>query len=197
MFRALVRFRAYVRPYASVLIVGTLLSIVAIALGVGEPWPLKVVVDDVLRGKPGRHAVIPHYVHSARDPHVLLGIAVGLLVTIVLFEALAEYLSDALLQATGQRVGNDPRDAVFAHLQSLSLRYHVENTVGDLASRVTGDVDNVQEMLIQILTLLIPNILLVVGMVGVMFAVDPAFTLVSLATAPFLALAVYRSSKTM
>src|SRR5947208_1556179 len=132
MIRALVRFRRFVRPYSGVLVVGALLSFLAIALGVAEPWPLKVVVEDVLRGKPGSGPVIPHFIPPAHDPHVLLGVAAAMLVVIVLFEAVVEYFSDAMLQTTCQRIGNDLRESVFAHLQSLSLRYHFENSVRDL-----------------------------------------------------------------
>ena len=75
----------------------------------------------------------------------------------------------------------------FTHLQRLSLGYHKRHQVGDLTTRVTADVDYTQDMLVQMLANLFPNLLLVVGMFVVMLTVDPFLTLLSLLTTPLLA----------
>jgi ABC-type multidrug transport system fused ATPase/permease subunit len=101
------------------------------------------------------------------------------------------------MEGAGQRIGNDVREAAFAHLQRLSLRYHGEHPVGDLTARVTGHDDRLQDMLVQALATLVPNLLLVIGMVGVMVAVDPGFALLALAVTPVMALLIYRSTLSM
>jgi ATP-binding cassette subfamily B protein len=131
------------------------------------------------------------------SPEWLLGAGVVAILVIAGLSALAGYGATILMEGAGQRIGNDIREAAFAHLQRLSLRYHGEHPVGDLTARVTGDVDRVQDMLVQVLAGLVPNLLLVVGMVAVMVAVDPGFALLALAATPIMALLIYRSTISM
>jgi ATP-binding cassette, subfamily B, bacterial len=74
------------------------------------------------------------------------------------------------------------------------LQYHGQHRVGDLSTRVMGDVDRSQDMIVQLLAVLIPNALLLLGMVTVLFILDPGFALMALAITPILAIAVHRST---
>jgi ABC-type multidrug transport system fused ATPase/permease subunit len=195
LIRVFLVFRRHLHPYWGVLVVGALLEIVTTGLAVAQPWPLKVVVDNVLKA-PGHQATIglPLLDRFEGSPTVLLAAAVIMLLLIVGLSALTDYWSTSLMAGTGERLGNDIRESLFAHLQALSLRYHGEHQVGDLASRVSGDVDRIQDMMVQTLAILVPNILLIGGMVTVMFLVDPVFAALCLGAFPFLAVAVYRST---
>jgi ABC-type multidrug transport system fused ATPase/permease subunit len=195
LIRVFAAFRRHLRPYRRVLALGALMEIVTTGLAVAQPWPLKVVVDDVLKA-PGHRATVglPMLDRFAGSPKVLLAAAVITLLLIVGLSALTDYWSTTLMAGTGERLGNDIRESLFEHLQALSLRYHGENKVGDLASRVSGDVDRIQDMMVQTLAILLPNILLIGGMVTVMFVVDPVFAALCLAAFPFLALTVFRST---
>jgi len=158
---------------------------------------LAVVVDDVINGKGRGRGLIPRLLPAASDPQVLLGVAVGALLVIVLVAAVADYFSTVLMETAAQRIGNDIRAKAFAHLQRLSLQYHTEHTVGDLAARVTSDVDRVQDLLVQALSVLAPSALLIAGMAAVMVAVDPGFSLLALLVAPLLVRGVYVSTRNM
>jgi ATP-binding cassette subfamily B protein len=195
LIRVFAAFRRHLRPYRRILAVGALLEIVTTGLAVAQPWPLKVIVDDVLKA-PGHRAStrLPLLDLFAGSPKILLAGAIITLLLIVGLSALSDYWSTTLMAGTGERLGNDIRESLFAHLQALSLRYHGEHRVGDLASRVSGDVDRIQDMMVQTLAILLPNVLLIVGMVTVMFAVDPVFAALCLVAFPFLALTVYRST---
>jgi len=195
VIKVFLAFRRHLRPYRRVLVLGAVLEIVTTALSVAQPWPLKIVVDDVLKAPGFRGTVALPFVHQlAGSPRSILVVAVVLLVTIVGLSALTDYWSTNLMAGTGERLGNDIRESLFAHLQVLSLRYHGEHRVGDLASRVSGDVDRIQDMMVQSLAILLPNVLLIGGMVTVMIVVDPVFAVLALAAFPGLALLVYRST---
>jgi ABC-type multidrug transport system fused ATPase/permease subunit len=193
MIRTFLVFRPFVRPYRGLLAGGALLAVAAAALGLARPWPLKVVVDDVLRAPGHRSTGLIFFLEPfAESPRALLGVAVALLLGVVGLSAAAEYWSTRLMSSAGQRIGNDIREAMFAHLHRLSLGYHGKHQVGDLTSRVTADVDRVQDMLVETLSVLVPSGLLIAGMAAVMFAFDPAFAALSLAASPFMAVAIYR-----
>ncbi len=195
MIRVFAAFRHHLRPYRWLLVLGGVFEIVTTGLDVAQPWPLKVVVDNVLKA-PGHHSVsgVPLLDRFAGSPKSLLGAAVVLLLLVVGLSALTDYWSTTLMAGTGERLGNDIREELFAHLQRLSLRYHGEHQVGDLSSRVNADVDRIQDMMVQALAILLPNVLLIAGMAVVMFIVDPVFALLSLAAFPLLSYTVYRST---
>jgi ATP-binding cassette subfamily B protein len=194
MIGTFVSFRRFVSAYRRRLFVGVVLALVETGFGLAQPWPLKI--DDVLlkRGQAGGTTLLAGI---AVSPEWLLGAGVVAILVIAGLSALAGYGATILMEGAGQRIGNDIREAAFAHLQRLSLRYHGEHPVGDLTARVTGDVDRVQDMLVQVLAGLVPNLLLVVGMVAVMVAVDPGFALLALAATPIMALLIYRSTISM
>ena len=204
MLRTISRFRTALRPYRAPLVIGSLLILLVAAADIAAPWPLKVIVDNVLKDKPvdsGPGQILSFL--AGPDPERLLVVAILTLLGIVVVSALASYLSKFVLDGIGERLIADLRQAIFAHLQRQSLTFHDRQRVGDLTTRITSDVNYVQEMLIAMLSVLLPNVILITGMVAVMFVVDAQFALVALATVPLLAVTVWtytrrikRASKT-
>ncbi len=183
MLRAILRFRDIISTYRKSLLLGTTLTIVDVAVSLAEPWPLRTVVDGVLRPDGGR----------VDDAQLRIALAVLAMVVLVAIGSVVSYWSMRLLSAAGLNIGSDLRERVMAHLQGLSLRFHGDHRVGDLSARVTSDVDNSQEMLVQVLATLFPNVLLVVGMFVVMMFLDPVFTLLALTSTVPLVIATHRS----
>jgi len=189
---ALRRYAGLAVPYRRTLSAGALLAVLDIALSLATPWPLKIIVDDVLRSKAGT----PHLL-GVTGVRPVLAAAIATLLLVVLAAGVADYLSARLMETAGQRIGNDLRARLYQHLQRLSLRFHGGQLVGDLSARATADVDRVQDMLVQLLSVLLPNMLLLVGMVTVMFVVDPQFALLALVSSPFMAAAIFRATRRM
>ncbi len=183
MLNAILRFRDIISTYRKSLLLGTTLTIVDVAVSLAEPWPLRTVVDGVLRPDGGR----------VDDAQLRIALAVLAMVVLVAIGSVVSYWSMRLLSAAGLNIGSDLRERVMAHLQGLSLRFHGDHRVGDLSARVTSDVDNSQEMLVQVLATLFPNVLLVVGMFVVMMFLDPVFTLLALTSTVPLVIATHRS----
>jgi ATP-binding cassette subfamily B protein len=177
----------HVRRYWPALMVGSLLAVLQVLTKLAEPWPLGWLVDHDLAGA----------ARGAASIRADLLIAVGSLAAIVAIGAFFDYWSTRLLSSAGLHVANDMRGRAFTHLHRLSLGYHKQHQVGDLSSRVTSDVDNTQDMLVQLLANLFPNLLLVVGMFVVMLKIAPLLTLLSLMTTPLLGFAVHRSKRNL
>jgi ATP-binding cassette, subfamily B, bacterial len=196
MFRTFWRFRRIVGPYRAPLAVGGALVLVVAATDIAAPWPLKVIVDNVLRGSP-LSGVVGDLFDSlpGSGENAILTAAVVLLITLVLVNAAADYLSSYVLDGIGQRVMADLRGEVFTHLQRQSLLYHDRQRLGDLMTRITSDVAQVQDMLVTSLSVLIPNVTVLVGIVVVMFVVDPGFALIALSVAPALFVVIFVSTR--
>jgi subfamily B ATP-binding cassette protein MsbA len=191
MFETLRRFRGFLVPYRARLGVGALCTLASSALALAQPWPLKVIVDNVLRGKPLHLPGVSVAGWSRTD---LLNGAIGAFIGIVLVSALLDYFGTYLMDSSGIRMVADVREALFARLQRHSLRFHATQRTGDLISRVMSDISRVQDMLIQSFSVLVPNVALLVGMMIVMFWIDWSFTLIALAVGPplFLLMFVYK-----
>ena len=170
--------------------------LVVSALELALPWPLKVVVDSVLprREPTGRLAELVGPLGSST--YGLLAACCAALFVLAVLAASGSYLSSLLLQGVGERMIADLRTAIFSQMQQLSLAFHDKQRVGDLATRLTGDVNAVQALLVATFGTLVPNVALLVGILGVALVVQPVFALVVLLVAPMLFLVVrhYRAA---
>jgi subfamily B ATP-binding cassette protein MsbA len=156
-----------------------------------EPWPLKIVFDYVFGSKrmPDWLAGIVGWIGT--DKSSILNFAVLAVIVIAIFGALSSYFEKYLTSSVGQWVMHDLRRVLYSHIQKLSLSYHDQKRTGDLISRVTSDIDAVQNLISNVLLGILVNVLTLVGMVAVMFYLNWAFTLIALAVAPGLFLVVY------
>jgi len=87
------------------------------------------------------------------------------------------------------------RRTLYSHIQRMSLGFHDRSQTGDLISRVTGDIDDVQGFIVSGLLGTLINSLTLLGMVGVMFYINWRFTLIALSVAPVLFLVVYHYTR--
>lgn len=184
IFRGL---RPYAGPQRWPLTLGALLAVVEVLVSLAQPWPVALLVGQVLT--PGADSPIP-----ASAAVLLAALA---MVVIALAGGSVDYWSTRLLSSAGLRMAANIRVDVFTHLQRMSLRYHSSQRVGDLTTRITGDVDRMQDLLVQTLAVLIPNALLVAGMVSVMIALDAGFALVALSAIPLMTMVVFRSTRAL
>lgn len=99
---------------------------------------------------------------------------------------LLNYAQVYLLQYTGQRIVFDIRQELFSHVQSLSLAFFDGNPVGRLVTRITNDTQNLHEMYTAVLVNLFKDVFMVLGIIIVMFRLNPRLAWVSLATLPLI-----------
>ena len=157
-----------------------------------EPWPLKLVFDYLLKSKP-----LPEWLNpiastfGTNDSGALLNFAAIALVVVALLSALSSYSEKYLTSSVGQWVVHDLRRTLYSHIQRLSLSYHDEKSTGDLISRVTSDIDAIQNLVTSALLGTLINSLTLVGMLGVMLYLSWQFTLVALCVAPVLFIVAY------
>ncbi len=187
MFAFFWRFRSTLARYRRPLTGGSGLVLVAAMVKLALPWPLKVVVDDVLEGQPasGTFGRIVGPVTGGGTDRLLIVCAVAL-AGLAAIGALADYLSERLLSGVGERMLSDLRTTTFAHLQRLSLGYHDRGKVGDLTERLTSDANTMQGLLVAALSIFVPNVVLMVGILVITVLIDPGFAALALTIAPLL-----------
>jgi len=156
-----------------------------------EPWPLKIVFDYVFGSKRMTGWLTGAVSWIGTDKFAILNFAVLAVLLIAVFGAVSSYLEKYLTTSVGQWVMHDLRRVLYSHIQRLSLSFHDHKRTGDLISRVTSDIDAVQNLISSVLLGMLVNMLTLFGMVLVMFYLNWEFTLIALTVAPGLFLVVY------
>jgi ATP-binding cassette subfamily B protein/subfamily B ATP-binding cassette protein MsbA len=146
-----------------------------------KPWPLQLVIDHVLSG---RGVTLP-WLASLSPPSLLAAAAIALVV-VNLGSGLLALLHNYTTIGVGQRMVNDLRGALYAHLQRLSLAFHGRQKVGDLMYRITADSFAVQTMVMNGLLPILSAAVLLAGMLAVLIPIDPLLTALSLTIVPVL-----------
>ena len=169
---ALVRFRGELARQRKPLSAAFLASLGYAATRLAEPWPLKVVFDNVLAAMPLDTHIGPlDRLLSGDRTRILIAATVALLVLAAL-RSVFYYYQSYLTSLAGQQVVTQLRRRLFAHVQRLPQSFHARASTGDLLTRLTGDILMLRDLLIASLLALVTESVVVVGYVVVMFLVD-------------------------
>jgi ATP-binding cassette, subfamily B, bacterial len=157
-----------------------------------EPWPIKIVLDYVIGSKRPPQWLAGVVASSfGTDKLAILNLAVAAVVMFAVTGAISHYSEKYLTTKVGQEVMCDLRRAVYHHIQRLSLSFYDRSRVGDLISRVTVDIDAIQDFVSSALLGMVVDALKLAGMVALMFYLNWRFTLIALLVAPVLFAEVY------
>ena len=146
-----------------------------------KPWPLQMVIDNVLGGKPFALAA-----WWSPPPGRLLVFACLAIVVVHFGSGTLTVWHNYTTIRVGQNMVNDLRGALYAHLQRLSLAFHGRQRVGDLLYRITADSFAVQTMIMNGALPILSAVILLAGMLIVLFPLDPGLTLLALTVVPVL-----------
>jgi ABC-type multidrug transport system fused ATPase/permease subunit len=184
LWKALPRVRPYLAPYRRTLIAVLCLTVLAAVFGLAEPWPLAVILNDVL--KQGEPSGIVRTIFGS-DPTTwvvlitMVSARFGLIVLGNAFTVLNHYLS----AKTEQNMVLDLRSDLFAHAQRLSFTFHDRRQTGALMSQI-----NLQAAAVGTIVMVIPPVcealLTLVGMLAISLFIDWQIALVALVVLPFL-----------
>ncbi len=184
--------RELLKPHTGALLVGLIAVAGEGAANLLEPWPLKIVLDYVLRAHES-HAQLMHWIQGfvGADKLSMLKFACAAVLAIATLDAVSSYGEKYLTTSVGQWVAYDLRQAIYSHMQKLSLAFHDQERTGDLISRVTSDIDSIQSFITSGLLGVMINAITLIGMIAVMFYLNWRFTLIALSVAPILFTVVY------
>src|SRR5215216_511533 len=169
--RLMRRLITYLAPYKLHVGLATAAIIGHSALELAPPFLVKLVIDRYI---------------PARDVNGLVVIA-GLYLATLLGSFVLDYVQTWLLQLTGQRIMFDLRMQIYGHLQRLDLRFYDRNPVGRLMTRVTTDVDVLNDLFTAGVVSIFGDVFMLVGIMIVLFVMDWRLALVSVAVLPLIA----------
>ena len=186
------KLTSLLRPHLKLLVIGFLAVLGEGVANLLEPWPLKVVLDNVLKSKPMQGWLNNWILWTfGNDKLGVLKFAALAVLAIAIVGAGCSYVEKYVTTSVGQWVTHDLRRTLYSHIQRLSLAYHDHKQTGDLISRVTGDIDAIQSFIVSGLLDAMINSITLLGMLGVMLYLNWKFTLIALSVAPLLFLVVF------
>ena len=170
--RLMRRLIGYLGPYRSQVAVAVLTIVCHSVLQLVPPYLTKIVIDTYI---------------PARDLSGL-GLIAALLLSTLLASFAFEYVQTWTMQMTGQRIMFDLRMRVFSHLQRLDLKFYDRNPVGRLMTRVTTDVDVLNELFTSGVVSVFGDLFTLVGIMAVLVWMDWRLALVAFSVLPLIAL---------
>ncbi len=168
--RLMRRLLTYLKPYLRYVVLGVFLSIIVSGMEAIRPWFTKYAVDVNI---------------AQRDPKGLL-ITVTAFLGVMVLRGFVQYASAYLTQWIGQRTIFDLRMQVFTHLQRLGVQFFDRNPIGRLITRVTNDVEVLNEMFSSGIVMVFSDVFTIIGILYFMFTMSWELALISLSVLPLL-----------
>lgn len=170
----LYRLLRYLKPYRGRVLVTVGLLVLVSALGIAGPLVVKYAIDEALQNP-----------EAADRMGVLLRIT-GLYLGVLVVGALLQYGQILILQSTGQHVMHDLRMRLFRHVLRQDMRYFDHQPVGRIMTRLTSDIEAVNELFTSGVVTVAMDVLTLVAIMGVMVWMDWQLALLSFSVIPVL-----------
>jgi len=168
--RLMRRLLGYVRPYIGLVALSVVLLLLSSSASLTGPYLVRIGIDRYIT--PGQ----------LRGLGALTAIYLAILAAGFIFR----YLQSYLMQLVGQRAMYDLRLALFAHLQRLSVRFYTHTPVGRLITRITNDIDALNEMITQGVVGIFGDLIMLVGILGVMLWMEWRLALITFTVMPLI-----------
>jgi ATP-binding cassette subfamily B protein len=186
--RLMKRLLGYLRPYKWQVALALAAIMLKSAADVIGPYLTKIAIDKYLVPNAGRsHGWLDRLLSSTP----LVGIAqiAAMYVGLLVFGFFLEFLQTYYMQWTGQKIMFDLRSQIFRHLQRMHVAFFDKNPVGRLVTRVTTDVDALNEMFTSGVVSIFEDVFVLAGIVVIMLRMDWRLALITFAVLPLIVVA--------
>ncbi len=180
--RLMRRLLTYLGPYKWQVAVALVSIVIKAGLDVLGPFLTKTAVDKYLAHNPGTTSILDPWL-SSRAMTGIAQIAALYLGTLV-FSFFCEFLQTYYMQWTGQKVMFDLRSQIFRHLQRMHIGFYDKNPVGRLVTRVTTDVDALNEMFTAGVVSIFEDVFVLAGIIAIMMRMNWKLALITFAVLP-------------
>lgn len=182
--RLFAKMHPHLTPFRGTLVLASFAMIGATAMEILRPWPMKIIFDGLLIPSESPDAITQAAIEVTGGGDWLLGVAsLSILAMAVVGGALA-FAQSYLIASVGQKVVAKVRLDLYRHIQRLSHSFHDQASLGDILSRLTGDVRMMRDLLVNAIVYFAARILVIAGTLIVMFVMDWRLALAALLVLP-------------
>jgi ATP-binding cassette subfamily B multidrug efflux pump len=185
--RLMKRLLRYLRPYKWQTAVALIAIVIKAGADVLGPYLTKIAIDKYLVKVPGLRSPFD----SILSTRPLIGIAqiAAIYVGLLSFSFFLEFLQTYFMQWAGQMVMFDLRSQIFRHLQRMHIGFYDKNPVGRLVTRVTTDVDALNELFTAGVVSIFEDVFVLVGILAIMLGMNWKLALITFAVLPLIGFA--------
>jgi ATP-binding cassette, subfamily B, multidrug efflux pump len=183
--RLMRRLIGYLRPYKWQAVVSLIAVLLKAFFDVIGPYLTKVAVDRYMTTRPDQHLSWFAKKLSSNPMHGISQLA-GLYLASLVMSYVLEFVQTYLMQWTGQKVMFDLRRQIFRHLQTMHVGFFDRNPVGRLVTRLTSDVDALNEMFTSGVFSIFEDALVLAGIVFIMIRMSWWLALIAFSVLPFI-----------
>ncbi len=176
----LLRMLSYVKPHIATMVFCLVLVTIVTGLELYKPILIGDAIDEFITGD-----FAPGEMVDERFAGVVRAAVMYVIVLVGLF--ICNRVQYMLLQSTGQKIIYEIRNQLFDHMQHLSMKFFDTTPVGKIVTRITNDVESLNELYANILIRLIRNVMKIIGLAVVMLVLDVRMALVSFIMVPLIA----------
>ncbi|MEE9554995.1 MAG: ABC transporter ATP-binding protein [candidate division Zixibacteria bacterium] len=189
--RVISHFAVHLKPHKGKLILSTFALLGMSAMTLLRPWPLKIIFDYALM--PDRASDIS-FLNPLKgwDPMTVIFLAAGSILSMALISSSLEYAQSVWAKTVGHAVLAAIRLQLFSHVQRLPQSYHDYSETGEIITRLTGDINLLQDLMVETLIRLVGQFVLIFGMLSVAFFLDWQLALLILAVMPLFVIAAFK-----
>ncbi len=194
------RIIGLVKPYAGKFILGSALSLLLVAACIVTPYITQYLVDDVIKGgnsggfMAGAVAFVNGVLGYNGADKLLLG-ALVIFMAQAMLRAASVYIRNTTFERMSQDIVFDLRQSLYEHLHSLPYRFYDNHRIGEIMSRMTGDMDSVRMLIANGLLVIIEHSAFLLGSLAAVFSLDYRLALIILAIAPFVSVLSWKFNK--
>ncbi|MBZ5646465.1 MAG: ABC transporter ATP-binding protein/permease [Acidobacteriia bacterium] len=187
--RLMKRLLAYLRPYRWQVFTALAAIVIKSGADVVAPYLTKTAIDKYLARSAagGARSVLDPWLSS--EPLTGLAQIAVIYVLLLMLTFIFEFVQTYLMQWTGQKVMFDLRSQIFRHLQRMQVAFYDRNPVGRLVTRVTTDVDALNDMFTAGVVAIFEDVFVLVGIVAIMLKMKWWLALITFAVLPFIFIA--------
>ena len=192
LMRRLLRYLAPYRLQVAVALVAIVFKAGADVLG---PYLMMMAIDKYLAARPGGHFIVDRFLSA--DPMVGIAQIGAMFLGVLLLGFLFEFTQTYLMLWTGQKVMFDLRSQIYRHLQRMDIAFFDRNPVGRLVTRVTTDVDALNDMFTSGVVSIVEDVFVLLLILGVMLHKEPRVALIAFAVLPLIVVATHLFRKSV
>lgn len=171
-FSLLLRLWPFVRPWSGLLFVSLILVFIVSGLDLLVPYMTKQAIDQYIMDQTGAESFL------------FFGF---LFFLVIAFSFIMDFVQALFMEYAGHKIVLGLRVGLFSHMTQLPVAYFDKNSSGRLVSRVTSDIENMNEMFTSILVFLFKDLVLMAGIMAAMLLMDAALSLAVFSIIPFIA----------
>jgi ATP-binding cassette subfamily B protein len=177
------RLITWLRPYKLQVVLSTISILLKSWLIIAGPYLVKVAIDTYMSSTPNPH---PSWLAPYLSPNYATGITelASLYLTALVLTFLLELVQTYMMQWTGQKIMFDLRREIFRHIQTQDVAFFDRNPVGRLVTRVTSDVDALNEMFTSGVLDIFENTVVIIAIVATMLRMSWPLAIITLLVIP-------------